>query len=420
MVFKSSIKSVMPKGGNTQRKSNGQRVVRQNRPRKQPSAVASIARGLTGVAQQFIPGLGPIASGVGKLFGFGAYTTAEADKILAARVPTMNATLDQGVRVSHHEFIGDVLSTSDFAVLKYPLNPGVSGTFPWLSSVAAAFQEYELNGCVFYFKSTSANALNSTNTALGQVIGAVQYNPYLASPASKIEMLGLSSAADGKPSESNLYPVECKADMVLMRSKLVRSGAVVDDLAKYDHGNFFLGTNGSQAIATVGELHIVYDITLKKPKLFASGASPAWYYHESSTENKSSGAAPFTGTSYVFQNSLGVTRGIAADGKYMFTIPEQYVVAGTKYHIIMTWGGTAASVVKPVLSSTNFTWANDIMNNTQGASGWDAPSSGSSNRYTLIHTGYASKSHVKIEFFVGISGTLPTDAAWDVCITEAE
>jgi len=155
-----------------------------NRPRPQPSAGASIMRGLTGVANQFMPGAGSLITGVGKLMGFGAYTTAEAEKILASRVPSMNSTLDRGVRIAHHEYLGDVQSTTGFSVIKYSINPGMANTFPWLSTLASAFQEWELIGCIFFFKATSANALNSTNTALGQIIGAVQYNPYQPSPAS--------------------------------------------------------------------------------------------------------------------------------------------------------------------------------------------------------------------------------------------
>jgi len=330
----------MPK----QRKST-KRVVR-NRPRKQPNSTPALVKGISGIANQFIPGAGALIRGASKFFGFGAYTTEEANRVLASRVPSMNSTLDYGVRVSHHEYLGDVSSATNFTVGKYPINPGVSLTFPWLSTLATSFQEYELNGLLFFFKATSANALNSTNTALGQIIGATQYNPYLPVPTSKIAMLGLSSAADGKPSESNIFPVECKADMVLFRSKLIRSGAVSDDLAKYDHGNFILAANGSQAIATVGELHVVYDITLKKPKLEVAEASPAWYAHFHATASGATGTGPLDGTIITDANNLGVT----IDQKTRtITIPATQCVAGTPYRMILYYDGSSASVTPPRL-----------------------------------------------------------------------
>lgn len=384
---------------------------KKNTPRPQPSAGKSITRGLAGIANQFIPGSGSIVRGVSQLFGFGAYTTADAEAILASKVPSMNATLDRGIRVSHHEYVGDVTSSTSFSVHSYPINPGVQVAFPWLSSVAASFQEYEINGLIFYFKSTSANALNSTNTALGQIIGAVQYNPYLPAPQDKISMLGLASASDGKPSESNIYPVECKADMVVYRSKLIRTGAVTDDLAKYDHGNFFLGSNGSQAAAVVGELHIVYDITLKKPRLIRESAANAWYYHEYSAEGKSSGADPFAGESKILVPNLPVVRTGSE-----FKIPKAFAVAGTKYCFRVYWSGVAAAVNDATMGLSNATFTTTV----QGAlSRINSPAAGvNSARYMDEMHIVVTASNVDTTLTFGNDSTIPTDSSWDVIVTE--
>lgn len=333
------------------RKTNNRKRGATNRPRPLKNASTSIVRGLSGIANQFMPGAGTLLGAGARYLGFGAYTTAEAESILASKVPTMHATLDRGVRISHHEYLGDVKSATDFSVLKYPINPGLPITFPWLSSVAQAFQEYEVNGMVFYFKATSANALSSTNTALGQIIGAVQYNPYLEDPTSKVIMLGLAGASDGKPSESNVYPVECKSDMTLMRSKLIRVDSVADDLAKYDHGNFYLGANGSQAIATVGEIHVVYDIMLKKPKLWSMNTT-GWTarYHGSGVSSSNPIGTTVTKT---FDNiGLSVS-------SYSVGIPAAMAIAGTKYRLTLHWtSGSAATLVYPTLTVQNCNLAN--------------------------------------------------------------
>lgn len=389
-----------------------------NRPRPQSSTSSTIVRGLAGIANQFIPGSGLAVTGVSKLLGFGAYTSADAERILASKVPEMHATLDRGVRIAHHEYLGDVVSSVQFAAAAYPINPGQSATFPWLSTVASAFQEYEINGCIFFFKSTSANALNSTNTALGQVIGGVQYNPYQQAPTSKLEMLALAGAADGKPSESNIYPVECKSDMTLMRSKLIRLGAVADDLAKYDHGNFYLGTNGSQAIATVGELHIVYDVWLKKPRLWPSSANPGWYFHatgEGVTNSNPIGDSKVGST--VYQNNLGVRYDTSLR---TLTIPAPYVVAGTHYMIRFVWkGDAAASIVRPNITCPNATNVDYI----RFGSGWSGPlfvpASGSFNYATLTQYYKLNASNTDTVFTVATDGTLPTtNCVVDIVITE--
>lgn len=396
-----------------QRRKTQKRKVKKNIPRKQPNATPSLVKGIAGIANQFIPGSGALVRGASKLFGFGAYTTDEANRILASRVPTMNSTLDQGVRVSHHEYLGDVSSSVGFVATKYPLNPGVSITFPWLSSLAVSFQEYELNGLIFFFKATSANALNSTNTALGQIIGATQYNPYLPIPTTKIAMLGLSSAADGKPSESNIYPVECKADMVLFRSKLIRSGVPVDDLAKYDHGNFILASNGSQAAAIVGELHVVYDITLKKPKLDIGSAYPAWYYHAYSSDSIAATATPFAGTVVTGANSLGVTLNGAT-----FTIPAASAIAGTKYSVRVAWrSANTENIEHPNVTFTNASAFNFYWGEQNTAY---APSVLTSNSF-LVHEFNlqvtASNTDVTIAF---AGGAIPTASQWDICISEMQ
>lgn len=388
----------MPRNQSNNKKPRKQR--QRNTPRPQPSVGRSIARGVSALANTFIPGSGGIVSGIGRLLGFGAYTSEQAEGLLASRVPSMHATLDRGVRIAHHEFLGDVSSSVAYSSQTYPLNPGMQATFPWLCTVASAFQEYEINGCVFYFKSTSASALNSTNTALGQIVGAFQYNPYLAAPASKIAILGLSGSTDGKPSESNLFPVECKADMVLMRSKLIRTGGVADDLAKYDHGNFFLAAVGSQAAATVGELHVVYDVTLKKPRLSSSAAGQ--YARLNSTD------------SVTLLYPLGATRNISCDNMGLVTttttiqLPGNMVFASTMYKLTIIWSAvTAATITCPALTVAGASYVNRFFGTT--VSSLSSPPNGVSSQ-TLILTAMvtATSTGTPITFTLGTGGVIPT------------
>jgi hypothetical protein len=363
--------------------------------------------GLTGIANQFMPGSGSLIRSGARLFGYGAYTTEQAETLLASRVPSMHATLDRGVRVAHHEFLGDVSSSTTFFASQYPINPGLQSTFPWLSTVASAFQEYELNGLVFYFKSTSANALNSVNTALGQIIGACQYNPYLPPPISKVEMLGLSSASDGKPSESNIYPVETKADMSLFRSKLVRFGAVADDLAKYDHANFFLGAAGSQAVATVGELHIVYDITLKKPKLWTGNVGSNWYYQAVSGASSVGVNTPLGTVRTERVNNLGVVATATS-----LTIPATVAVAGTCYHVRLSWTGVAAmAITYPSVSFSNCALINHFVAGGSSVSTIDAPINGVLTvACTKVFAISVMTTAQAVVMTIGTNGTYPTSS----------
>lgn len=81
--------------------------------------------------------------------------------------------------ITHREYIGDIISSPTagaFSFNTYSINPGYVGTFPWLSNIAQNFESYKMHGLVFEYKTMSVDALNSVNTALGQVILSVQYD----------------------------------------------------------------------------------------------------------------------------------------------------------------------------------------------------------------------------------------------------
>lgn len=303
-------------------------------------------------ADVLFPGSGAIVGGIGKLLGFGAYTRSGAETWLASNVPAMHSTIDRGVRVTHHEYLGEMKSSDVFDLVSYPINPGMAKTFPWLCTISSAFQKWEDHGIVFYFKSTSASALNSVNTALGSVMGAVTYNPYQVAPADKVTMLGLAGVQTGKPAEDNLFPVECKMSQSLFGTKLVRSSGVDDDLAKYDAGNFHIAAIGSQAVATVGELHVVYDITLKEPKLPNFGWT-AHYQLYGSTDAK-----PFNAqVGYTpYRDDIGIVFRYVSAAQELLVFPAPIVSVGATYLVSFVWDGTvAAAIHEPTFVFTNLT-----------------------------------------------------------------
>lgn len=276
--------------------------------------------------------------GISKLLGFGAYSRQDAETWLASNVPSMHSTIDKGVRVTHHEYLGEMYSSTAYFLTSYAINPGLGRTFPWLCSLASAFQKWEDHGIVFYFKSTSSNALNSTNTALGSIMGAVTYNPYQSAPLDKISMLSLSGVQTGKPAEDNIFPVECKSSQSLFSTKLIRQGEVKDELAKYDAGNFHLATVGSQAAATIGELHVVYDITLKEPILAPFGYSAAYFNTTFSTAHPLGlNVSQPTGV-----DTVGISFVQLADGDSILFSPST-VTVGATYSVEISWRGTVAA-----------------------------------------------------------------------------
>jgi len=176
-----------------------------------------------------------------------------------------------GIELVHREFIQDVTGTVDFLnAIQKQINPGLAGTFPWLSRLAINFEEYQFKGLVFEFKSTSATAIGSTNTALGVVIMATNYDSKDLAFATKQQMEAYEFSCSTKPADSMIHPVECMPNKNVLNTLYVRNDATDltnSDIRMYDLGEFQLATSGMQAAATIGELWVSYHVCLKKPKL---------------------------------------------------------------------------------------------------------------------------------------------------------
>jgi hypothetical protein len=217
--------------------------------------------------------LGENAGGlVSRIFGQGAYKMGGGN---LSSMPPSFAPLGQAFRVAHREYLSDIFSTTGFGSTTYYINPGLRDTFPWLSSVAANFEQYCLKGFVVYLKTNSATAVSSTNTALG-VWGAVtQYEVTDPDFTYKQECENYMGCSTCIPCESVLHMVECKRSSNVMGNLYVRSGEIPDDIKFYDHAKFQLFTQGMQeAGVNLGELWISYDVEFSKPRLPNTSASP--------------------------------------------------------------------------------------------------------------------------------------------------
>jgi len=235
-----------------------------------------------GPAGAMLGGLG--GQVVSKLMGQGTYSVRKNSIIhptQSEQVPAFG-NVSGGTRVRHREYIADINSSTTFTNTSYPINVGNSDVFPWLSAIAQNYEQYTINGMVFEFISTSANALNNTNTALGTVIMSTQYNSLAPPFINKQQMENNIYTVSCKPSESVMHPIECEIGQTPNNPLYVYAGLSppTGDIRLYNLGNFQLATVGSQAVANIGELHVSYDITLYKPQLssgLALEAETAWY-----------------------------------------------------------------------------------------------------------------------------------------------
>jgi len=176
--------------------------------------------------------------------------------------------------VRHREFLTDVSGTVAFAGSDFYLNPGLSATFPWLSSIAKNYEQYRFHGLLFEFKSTSATAVSSTNTALGTVVLVTDFDDLDLSYTTKQEMEAAVGCVSTVPSRSVIHPVECAPRQTPIDKLWVRSVEYSDyatvDPRLFDLGRFTIATSGMQAASTIGELWVSYDVEFFKPQLNTS------------------------------------------------------------------------------------------------------------------------------------------------------
>lgn len=301
---------------------------------------------------------------ISKVMGWGAYSVKQNslwDGTLARQVPHMQNS-SESIIFRHREYITDISSSTTFTTRRFTLNPGLDDTFPYLSNMARNFQEYRFRGLIFEYKSTSASALNSTNTALGTVALAIQYKSDASVYVNKQQMLNEMWAVDGKPAEDIILPVECDPSMTPIPIQYVRSASLAanQDPKLYDLGVMTVGAVGSQAVAVTGELWVSYEVEFHKPQLVNTlgyGEEVAHYNRSLSTA-----AAPFGSVAVSSFDNIGLTVNSTT-----ITWPQS---AQGKFLVLIAINGAPETIDIPTVTAVNITnmqvWKNSTNYDVRG------------------------------------------------------
>lgn len=238
------------------------------------SAGQSIGRGLGSLLGNADLG-GAAGDALSKWFGFGDYELKSNSLIKASTsgsmIPVFSKDGRRGIRVCEREYLGDVLSSAtpnSFQNSSYRLNPADPRTFPWLSAIANQFEEYELNGLIFEYKTTSA-MYNGTTQALGTVTMMTDYDPLDPAPTDLVTMQNADYSCSTVSSNNLQHGVECEPSertVKLMYTEIVRPAD--SEVRWCDVGNFNIATSGvSAASVNLGQLWVSYDISFYKKQL---------------------------------------------------------------------------------------------------------------------------------------------------------
>lgn len=374
-----------------------------NLPMRQPRG--GLRDDLLGVFKRHGPEYANMALNTARSFitGFGDYKINK-NSLMDGNIPQIrNSNLGKaGISITHCEYLGDLSSTSAFTVSSYPLNPGISATFPWLSSLAVSFEEYVIDGMIFELKSTSSNAVLSTNasSALGTMVVATRYDALDPVFSNKMEMLNYEFGNSCDPSKNLIHPIECSYAQTTIPHRYIRVGGIPAnaDLRLYDYGTTDVATVGMQSIGgAVAEIWISYQIRLFKPKLIASSdavTSFAAHYQLLAP----TAAAPFgTPPGTKIFDSIGVA---IASGTTILIIPTS---PGRKFFMMWTVTGGSVATVGPTVSFNNATGVNTFVNQTVSSKG-----AGGTGTVMIIVSTFVATSTATITVTYGVGGTLPT------------
>lgn len=286
---------------------------------------------------------------LGRIMGTGDYT------VKTNSLATIGGAVDsaptfvragRGMRVTHREYIGLVVASPTanlFSLTSYSINPGMWKSFPWLSQIAANFDQWQPNGMVVTYKSLSSTY--SGTSSLGTVVLASDYDVYDAPYANKIEMENSEFCVSGNCARDLIHPIECNLRERFTKVLNVRHSAPTsgDSLRFYDLCNFQVATQGATAGQVCGELWLSYDITFYKEQIGSLTGFNLLGYHWKNTANYTPATGIFDTTSFTTFGNMDV-KVDAGSGLYI-RISNDY--AGATFLIRLIMRGSAAVATNP-------------------------------------------------------------------------
>jgi len=180
------------------------------------------------------------------------------------------------------ECLGPISTSVAFALQSFILNPGNSITFPWLAGIASRYEYYRFKKLSLKLVSTSANAVGSTNTALGSILLNTNYDVLDPTFASQEEMEGYGGGklhSEAAPDKNQVHHIEAngiKGGVASGWRYVLLSAATTaatqpypasSSAHDYDIGLMQAASVGVQAASVAGRLYVCYEVELATPKL---------------------------------------------------------------------------------------------------------------------------------------------------------
>lgn len=225
-----------------------------------------------------------VTGAAGTYMGRGSYNANGLISGSASTMPRMRNVNDEtgSLVVTHRERLMDVFAPSDsgFHQDVFTVSPGIEKTFPWLSQIAANYEEYEMIQCVFEYDGHSLVGINDTLEVQGSLIMATQMNVKDKAFRDRHEMERFPHASKCAQHGTMAHGVECDPRKIQGDGhRYIRMGGLAkdEDARDFDHAKFTIGqynTPTELAGKEIGQLFVYYTVKLMKPKI-SSGRGDA-------------------------------------------------------------------------------------------------------------------------------------------------
>lgn len=404
-------KKVVKRARAAPRREVREKIVYVDRPERKPKPEKKVASySSRNLLQDMGASLGRGAGNIlSNVIGLGDYKIKK-NVFLSGRLPQVsNPPQGGGVIIRFQEYIGDVITSSvanTFNLTAYAINAANDQTFPFLSQIAQNFETYQFEGLLFEFRSTSADALNSTNTALGSVIMATNYDDLDAEFNNKGEMLNYEYSSQVKPSENCYHMIECDPSQNVLSDlyTLNRDAPSGSDARFYNMGKFQIATTGFQGTSVnIGELHCTYQVRLLKPKLWVALGNGNGLAHYTNATGVTAAAPLGTAAAQVtLVDDIGLSFSTTV---ISFPRSQQRNYYLCQFFVL----GGAAAVVAPLLTFANCTAITVSGVSSSAAAPQSFPASGTSST-TLFYQVviYTGETGAIPTITMGVAGTFPT------------
>jgi len=166
-------------------------------------------------------------------------------------------------RVRHRELVAVIDGSVGFTVLTFPVQPGISSTFPWLANMATNWENYKFNRIAFRYVSRSSTSFT------GSVSIAPDYDASDNPPSSYQILSSYQNVVSDAPWKDFICTLSPRSTTLVGNSRYIRLGNLGDneDIKLYDVANLQVATVGQANTAVIGELWVEYDITLQIPQI---------------------------------------------------------------------------------------------------------------------------------------------------------